>query len=58
MKVREGFARDEPKDDQVESWAGWIPLTTTPGTPVPDTITGDRFPAPHYDPSIHRFRQN
>ncbi|MFB6523436.1 pyridoxamine 5'-phosphate oxidase family protein [Streptomyces sp. NPDC056401] len=58
MKVRAGFARDEPKDDHIEAWAGWIPLTTTPGTPVPDAITGDRFPAPAYDPAIHRFRQD
>ncbi|MFE4258094.1 pyridoxamine 5'-phosphate oxidase family protein [Streptomyces sp. NPDC056883] len=58
MKVRAGFARDEPKDDAVEAWAGWIPLTTAPGTPVPDTITGTRFPAPAYDPAVHRFRQD
>jgi nitroimidazol reductase NimA-like FMN-containing flavoprotein (pyridoxamine 5'-phosphate oxidase superfamily) len=58
MKVRAGFARDEPKDDHVEAWAGWIPLTTTPGTPVPDNITGERFPAPTYDPTVHRFRQD
>ncbi|MGW2401655.1 pyridoxamine 5'-phosphate oxidase family protein [Kitasatospora sp. NPDC001664] len=58
MKVRAGFARDEPKDDHVEAWAGWIPLTTAPGTPVPDTITGTRFAAPVYDPAVHRFRQN
>lgn len=31
-----------PKDDHVEAWAGWIPLTPTPGTHVPDTITQDR----------------
>ncbi|MFB9370859.1 MULTISPECIES: pyridoxamine 5'-phosphate oxidase family protein [Kitasatospora] len=58
MKVRAGFARDEPKDDHVEAWAGWIPLTTAPGTPVPDAITGTRFSAPAYDPAVHRFRQN
>ncbi|MFJ9342243.1 pyridoxamine 5'-phosphate oxidase family protein [Streptomyces sp. NPDC101733] len=58
MKVRAGFARDEPKDDEVEAWAGWIPLTTSPGAPVPDAITADRFPAPAYDPSMHRFRQD
>ncbi|MCP3754669.1 pyridoxamine 5'-phosphate oxidase family protein [Streptomyces sp. TBY4] len=58
IKVRAGFARDEPKDDEVEAWAGWIPLTTTPGAPVPDTITAGRFPAPAYDPTVHRFRQD
>ncbi|MFJ7206639.1 pyridoxamine 5'-phosphate oxidase family protein [Streptomyces sp. NPDC098789] len=58
LKVRAGFARDEPKDDQVEAWAGWIPLTTAPGTPVPDAITGGRFTAPRYDTAIHRFRQD
>ncbi|MFE9539292.1 hypothetical protein [Streptomyces sp. NPDC006691] len=58
MKVRQGFARYEPKDDEVKAWASWIPLTTTAGTPVPDTITGTRFPAPDYDPSTHRFRQD
>ncbi|GAA4102132.1 pyridoxamine 5'-phosphate oxidase family protein [Streptomyces hundungensis] len=58
MKVRAGFARDEPKDDHVEAWAGWIPLTTTPGEPVPDAITGTRFPPPAYDPTVHRFRQD
>ncbi|MEV5978027.1 pyridoxamine 5'-phosphate oxidase family protein [Streptomyces sp. NPDC052114] len=58
MKVRAGFARDEPKDDGVEAWAGHIPLTTTAGTPVPDALTGTRFPAPVYDPSVHRFRQD
>ncbi|MEV0095113.1 pyridoxamine 5'-phosphate oxidase family protein [Streptomyces sp. NPDC050738] len=58
MKVRAGFARDEPKDDEVESWAGWIPLDTVAGMPVPDAITGDRFPAPAYDSAIHRFRQD
>ncbi|MGW5394923.1 pyridoxamine 5'-phosphate oxidase family protein [Streptomyces sp. NPDC003952] len=58
VKVRAGFARDEPKDDAVRAWAGWIPLTTTPGTPVPDSLTGDRLTAPAYDPSVHRFRQD
>lgn len=58
MKVRAGFARDEPKDDEIEAWAGYIPLTTTPGTPVPDAITGTRFTAPVYDPAVQRFRQN
>ncbi|MER5885878.1 pyridoxamine 5'-phosphate oxidase family protein [Streptomyces sp. NPDC001941] len=58
IKVRAGFARDEPKDDAVEAWAGWIPLTATPGEPVPDAITGDRFPPPVYDPEVHRFRQD
>ncbi|MFF3643279.1 pyridoxamine 5'-phosphate oxidase family protein [Streptomyces sp. NPDC002564] len=58
MKVRAGFARDEPKDDEVAAWAGHIPLTVTPGTPVPDAITGTRFPAPVYDPAVHRFRQD
>lgn len=58
VKVRAGFARDEPKDDAVQAWAGWIPLTTTPGTPVPDALTGDRLAAPAYDPSVHRFRQD
>ncbi|GAB0107114.1 pyridoxamine 5'-phosphate oxidase family protein [Nocardia sp. JMUB6875] len=46
VKVRKGFARDEPKDDAVEAWAGRIPLTLTPGTPIPDSITDHRFPAP------------
>ncbi|MEY9870593.1 nitroimidazol reductase NimA-like FMN-containing flavoprotein (pyridoxamine 5'-phosphate oxidase superfamily) [Streptacidiphilus sp. MAP12-33] len=58
MKVREGFARDEPKDDAVEAWAGFIPFTPAPGPPVPDTITGTRFTAPAYDPATHRFRQD
>ncbi|MER5865215.1 pyridoxamine 5'-phosphate oxidase family protein [Kitasatospora sp. NPDC002040] len=48
IKTRSGFARDEPKDDAVESWAGFIPLDLTPGTPVPDALTGTRFPAPDY----------
>jgi nitroimidazol reductase NimA-like FMN-containing flavoprotein (pyridoxamine 5'-phosphate oxidase superfamily) len=46
MKVRAGFARDEPKDDAVEAWAGFIPYTTATGAPVPDAITGTRFTAP------------
>ncbi|MCX4775528.1 pyridoxamine 5'-phosphate oxidase family protein [Streptomyces sp. NBC_01264] len=58
IKVRAGFARDEPKDDEVAAWAGTIPLTTTPGAAVPDAITGTRFSAPAYDPTIHRFRQD
>ncbi|WP_371525148.1 pyridoxamine 5'-phosphate oxidase family protein [Streptomyces sp. NBC_01283] len=58
MKVRAGFARDQPKDDEIEAWVGYIPLTTTPGTPFPDAITGTRFIAPVYDPAVHCFRQN
>ncbi|MCY0926810.1 pyridoxamine 5'-phosphate oxidase family protein [Streptomyces sp. H27-H1] len=58
MKVRAGFARDEPKDDAVEAWVGFIPLTPAPGAPVPDAITGTRFPPPAYDPTVHRFRQD
>ncbi|MGW6704918.1 pyridoxamine 5'-phosphate oxidase family protein [Streptomyces sp. NPDC054956] len=50
IKTRSGFARDEPKDDAVEAWAGFIPFTSATGTPVPDTITGTRFPAP--DPAL------
>ncbi|MFJ2770966.1 pyridoxamine 5'-phosphate oxidase family protein [Streptomyces sp. NPDC087300] len=46
LKTRSGFARDEPKDDGVEAWAGTIPFNVTPGTPVPDALTGARFPAP------------
>ncbi|MFE3194998.1 pyridoxamine 5'-phosphate oxidase family protein [Nocardia sp. NPDC059240] len=46
IKTRAGFARDESKDDAVEAWAGHIPLELTAGTPVPDAITGTRFPAP------------
>lgn len=29
-----------------------------PGAPVPDAITGTRFPPPTYDPTVHRFRQD
>ncbi|MEV7723606.1 pyridoxamine 5'-phosphate oxidase family protein [Streptomyces sp. NPDC087917] len=50
VKTRSGFARDEPKDDGVESWAGVIPLTLTAGAPEPDALTGTRFPAPQYTP--------
>lgn len=50
IKTRSGFARDEPKDDAVEAWAGFIPYATTTGTPVPDAVTGTRFPAP--DPGL------
>ncbi|WP_330297571.1 hypothetical protein [Streptomyces sp. NBC_00503] len=46
IKTRGGFARAEPKDDAVEAWAGFIPYATTTGTPVPDAVTGTRFPAP------------
>ncbi|MFF3014900.1 pyridoxamine 5'-phosphate oxidase family protein [Streptomyces sp. NPDC057939] len=46
VKTRSGFARDEPKDDAVEAWAGFIPFGSTTGAPVPDAITGTRFPAP------------
>ncbi|MFI5868051.1 pyridoxamine 5'-phosphate oxidase family protein, partial [Streptomyces sp. NPDC051546] len=48
IKTRSGFARDEPKDDAVEAWAGIIPLALTPGTPVPDANTATRFPTPDY----------
>ncbi|WP_424217210.1 pyridoxamine 5'-phosphate oxidase family protein (plasmid) [Streptomyces sp. BI20] len=50
VKVRAGFARDEPKDDAVAAWAGHIPLTLTAGTPVPDAVTGTRFPVPDWTP--------
>ncbi|MFG2874184.1 pyridoxamine 5'-phosphate oxidase family protein [Streptomyces sp. NPDC048337] len=57
IKTRSGFARDEPKDDAVEAWAGFIPFASTAGTPVPDSITGTRFPAP--DPAVlDRTRQH
>ncbi|MFG2616949.1 pyridoxamine 5'-phosphate oxidase family protein [Streptomyces sp. NPDC048507] len=46
VKVRAGFARDEPKDDGVEAWAGHVPFRLVAGSPVPDAITGTRFPGP------------
>ncbi|MEC3953666.1 hypothetical protein VMT65_11535 [Nocardia sp. CDC153] len=34
--------------DGVQAWAGRIPLPLTVGTPIADSHTGTRFPAPDY----------
>ena len=35
-KVRTGFPVDDEEDYSIPVWAGWLPLDTRPGTPVPD----------------------
>jgi uncharacterized protein len=38
VKVREGGAKDEDEDYQLDFWAGVLPITTTIGPPVPDPL--------------------
>jgi nitroimidazol reductase NimA-like FMN-containing flavoprotein (pyridoxamine 5'-phosphate oxidase superfamily) len=46
VKVREGDPKDHPDDLASAAWAGVIPLSLTPGTPIPapDLATSVRLP--------------
>lgn len=44
IKVRQGGPIDEPEDYAVPVWAGIIPLTLTPGTPIPDPSSPKEAP--------------
>ena len=44
-KVRTGPPVDDDEDYELDVWAGVVPLTTTPGEPIPDT---DALPVPKH----------
>lgn len=49
VKHRPGGPSDEEEDYDLPIWAGVIPMTVTPGAPVPDpAMPGDHPPAPTY----------
>lgn len=51
-KVSERDVGDEPEDYALPIWAGVIPLTLTPGTPIPDDRLLDGVDVP---PSVKHF---
>lgn len=47
-KIRSGDPSDPPATHALDVWAGQLPLTTTPGEPIPDASLRDDIPAPAY----------
>lgn len=47
-KVRTGAPSDEDDDYALDVWAGVVPLTLTPGTPLPDPVQPPTRPTPSY----------
>ena len=47
-KVRQGPVVDDVDDYSFPTWAGVIPLTTVPGTPITDDRCDPNFPVPEY----------
>ncbi|GAB4354862.1 MAG: pyridoxamine 5'-phosphate oxidase family protein [Gammaproteobacteria bacterium] len=47
-KVRSGPPVDDPRDMELEVWAGEVPLRLTPQTPVPDPGLRAGIPCPAY----------
>jgi nitroimidazol reductase NimA-like FMN-containing flavoprotein (pyridoxamine 5'-phosphate oxidase superfamily) len=55
VKLRTGGAVDEPEDYELPVWAGVVPLTLTPGLPVPDpAMPADTPPTPAYAATYRR----
>ena len=53
-KVRTGPPNDDEEDMALPTWAGVIPLTLQPGTPIPDSHTDAEAPAPAYASGYRR----
>ena len=46
VKLRTGGPKDDPEDMELDVWAGVVPLTLTPGVPIPDDgVDGLPLPA-------------
>lgn len=56
VKVRTGGVIDEPEDYDLDVWAGVLPLTPAPGTPIPDATQPADRPIPGYVTSYGRHR--
>ncbi len=54
-KVNDGNVGDEPEDYDLPIWAGVIPLSITPGTPIPDDGLAEDIEIPE---SVQRFTRN
>jgi nitroimidazol reductase NimA-like FMN-containing flavoprotein (pyridoxamine 5'-phosphate oxidase superfamily) len=54
VKVRTGPPNDEEADMGLPVWAGVIPLTTTPGAPVPSPDLAPTIPTPPYATTYRR----
>ena len=52
-KLREGPPYQQ--DEDVNAWAGVVPIITKVGTPIPDPITGDRIPVPDHATCVSTF---
>jgi hypothetical protein len=47
-KVRTGPPKDDDPDHDLPIWAGVLPLTLTPGEPVPDPVLDPSIPTPRH----------
>ena len=54
-KIRTGDPVDDDEDYSMKVWAGVVPLTLTPGTPIPDTKLNAAIPTPNY---VTNYRRN
>jgi uncharacterized protein len=55
-KVRTGPPKDDDPDYDLPIWAGVLPLTLTPGDPVPDPVLDPSIPTPEHVASWSRPR--
>jgi hypothetical protein len=55
-KVRTGWPRDDEEDLGLGCWAGVVPLTLTPGVPVPDPRLDAAIEVPAYAAAYRRRR--
>jgi uncharacterized protein len=55
-KIRQGPPIDDEEDYAFHTWAGVIPLTVAPGTPIPDDRCDPGIPVPKYASVYSRKR--
>jgi nitroimidazol reductase NimA-like FMN-containing flavoprotein (pyridoxamine 5'-phosphate oxidase superfamily) len=55
-KVRQGPPVDDEEDYGFRTWAGVIPLTMLPGSPIPDPLCDPGIPIPYYVSGYSRKR--
>lgn len=53
-KIRTGGPNDDEEDYELPTWAGVLPLSLTPGTPVPDARLADGISLPGYAANYRR----
>lgn len=53
-KIRTGDPKDDEEDYAMDIWAGVLPLSTTPGEPIPDSRLTKKMPVPEH---VSRYGQ-